>query len=49
MDCRISTPFTKEKAAGLHIGDMVYLTGTIYTARDAAHNGSDQRRKTLAL
>ncbi len=37
MDCRISTPFTKEKAAGLHIGDMVYLTGTIYTARDAAH------------
>lgn len=28
---------SKEEAAGLRAGDYVYLTGTIYTARDAAH------------
>lgn len=28
---------SKEEAAGLHAGDYVYITGTIYTARDAAH------------
>lgn len=37
MDQYISTPITKEVAKSLHVGDMVYLTGTIYTARDAAH------------
>lgn len=37
MDRYITTPITKEIAKSLHIGDMVYLTGTIYTARDAAH------------
>lgn len=30
-------PYTAEDAASLRAGDMVYLTGTIYTARDAAH------------
>ena len=34
---RISTPFTEEKALLLHAGDRVLLTGTVYTARDAAH------------
>ena len=33
----ISTPFTREQAAGLRAGDRVLLTGTLYTARDAAH------------
>ncbi|MDO4285808.1 MAG: Fe-S-containing hydro-lyase [Eubacteriales bacterium] len=37
MDRYFTTPFTKEKAAQCRVGDMVYLTGTIYTARDAAH------------
>lgn len=37
MDRKFTTPFTKEKAAQCQAGDMVYLTGTIYTARDAAH------------
>ncbi len=37
MDRKFTTPFTKEKAAQCQVGDMVYLTGTIYTARDAAH------------
>ncbi len=31
------TPLTEEKVRGLDAGDYVYITGTIYTARDAAH------------
>lgn len=37
MEKHISVPFSKKDAAGLRAGDYVYLTGTIYTARDAAH------------
>ena len=37
MERRIEVPFSKEIAKELKAGDMVYLTGTIYTARDAAH------------
>ena len=37
MDKYIETPLTKEKVKDLHAGDYVYITGTIYTARDAAH------------
>ncbi len=37
MKKHISAPFSKEIAATLHAGDYVYITGTIYTARDAAH------------
>ncbi len=37
MDRHIHVPISKEDAAGLKAGDYVYLTGTIYTARDAAH------------
>lgn len=37
MERRIQTPITKETAAVLTAGDYVYLTGTIYSARDAAH------------
>lgn len=37
MEKHIRVPFTKEEAAGLQAGDYVYLTGTLYTARDAAH------------
>ena len=33
----INVPYSKETASGLRAGDYVYLTGTIYTARDAAH------------
>lgn len=34
---KINTPLTKEKLKDLKAGDIVYITGTIYTARDAAH------------
>lgn len=37
MDRYIQTPLTEEITKELHAGDYVYLTGTIYTARDAAH------------
>lgn len=37
MDKHISVPLTPESTASLRAGDYVYLTGTIYTARDAAH------------
>ena len=37
MDRKIQVPISKEDAKSLKAGDYVYLTGTIYTARDAAH------------
>lgn len=37
MEHRIETPLTRKKTAGLRAGDTVLLSGTIYTARDAAH------------
>lgn len=37
MDKHIYTPLTEEIAKELRAGDYVYITGTIYTARDAAH------------
>lgn len=37
MDKHIEAPFGEEAARQLKSGDYVYITGTIYTARDAAH------------
>ncbi len=37
MERRILLPTTKDELAQLKAGDMVFLSGTIYTARDAAH------------
>lgn len=37
MDKYITVPFDVKTAKELKSGDYVYLTGTIYTARDAAH------------
>lgn len=37
MERYIEIPMSRETAAGLQAGDYVYITGTIYTARDAAH------------
>jgi fumarate hydratase subunit beta len=37
MDRYITTPLTLPKVEELQAGDYVYITGTIYTARDAAH------------
>lgn len=37
MERHILAPINKEELAELKAGDYVYITGTIYTARDAAH------------
>ena len=37
MNKNITAPISDEDAKGLRAGDYVYITGTIYTARDAAH------------
>ena len=37
MDKHITTPITEEVTKDLKSGDYVYITGTIYVARDAAH------------
>lgn len=42
MERHMNVPMTREEAASLKAGDYVYLTGTIYTARDAAHKRMDQ-------
>ena len=34
---RLKLPLTKEIIDNLRIGDVLYLTGNLYTARDAAH------------
>ncbi len=37
MERYVKVPFDKKTAKELKSGDYVYLSGTIYTARDAAH------------
>lgn len=37
MPIQITTPITKETVRSLNAGDSVLISGTIYTARDAAH------------
>lgn len=37
MDRYMKAPLDTEEVKTLHAGDYVYITGTIYTARDAAH------------
>ena len=34
---RVTAPLSRESAAALRCGDTVLLSGTVYTARDAAH------------
>ena len=33
----LEAPFTEEKIRSLKVGDMVEITGLIYTGRDAVH------------
>jgi fumarate hydratase subunit beta len=37
LDKHITTPLNEEIVKTLSVGENVYITGTIYTARDAAH------------
>lgn len=38
LEVRVTTPLTEADVVQLKIGDHVRVSGTIYTARDAAHN-----------
>ena len=42
---KVTLPLTKEELAKYEIGDILYLTGYIYTARDAAHKRFEQLTK----
>ena len=44
MEKHITVPFDRDISDSLHAGDYVYLSGTVYVARDAAH-----KRMTEAL
>lgn len=37
MERELTIPTTEDELKTLRAGDMIYITGTIYTARDAAH------------
>lgn len=39
---QLQTPLTKDDIKDLRIGDILELTGTVYTARDAAHKRIQQ-------
>lgn len=49
---RLNTPLTKDKIKILAAGDLVYLSGTIYGARDMAHNritGAIENKESLPV
>ena len=43
MQYKLTTPVTREDLAPLKAGDTVLLSGTVYTARDAAHKRMMER------
>ena len=52
MNKYINVPMGKDEAKSLRAGDYVYLSGIIYTARDAAHKRmyeSLQKGETLPI
>ncbi len=42
MDYHIKVPCKTEEISKCRAGDMVYLSGTVYTARDAAHKRMEE-------
>ena len=42
MERHISAPINREETKDLRAGDYVYITGVIYSARDAAHKRMDE-------
>lgn len=45
MDKHITAPITEDVSRSLKAGDYVYISGTVYTARDAAHKRMDEALK----
>lgn len=46
MERHITVPFNRETVATLKAGDYVYISGTVYTARDAAHKRMQEALET---
>lgn len=46
---KINLPFTKKELEIVKSGDMLYLSGIVYTARDAAHNRMAQNMDNLPI
>jgi len=42
MEYRLNVPFSGDEIKNLKAGDKIFLSGTIYTARDAAHKRMDE-------
>ena len=42
MEYRLNAPFSVNEIKNLKAGDKIFLSGTIYTARDAAHKRMDE-------
>lgn len=42
MEKKIHAPLIREEVRDLRAGDYVYITGTVYTARDAAHKRMEE-------
>lgn len=46
MLTKLTLPLTEQQVLNLHAGDMLILSGHLYTARDAAHKRMDMLLKT---
>jgi fumarate hydratase subunit beta len=49
MIVNLQTPLTKEDTEKIRIKDSVYISGTIYTARDSAHKRIIERGSPVNL
>ena len=49
MDRHIKAPLNDDEVKMLKAGDYVYISGTIYTARDAAHKRMYEALQNLSL
>lgn len=47
MEKRLTLPLSENERTSLRAGDYVFLTGTIYTARDAAHKRMQEKNYHL--
>ena len=46
MEYHLNMPLTSATVKKLHVGDVLYITGKIFTARDEAHKVMLQKEKT---
>lgn len=46
MEYHLSVPISSDTIKKLHVGDIIYITGNIFTARDEAHKMMLQKEKS---